>query len=206
MEKGNNSDSKKTLSVKEAAPVWKRKENTLEDYYALPDDIRVELIDGTFYKMEAPSFVHQRLITALWKQIDSFIEKNGGKCVAAIAPLDVRLNRDNKTMVQPDVIVICNHDQITKKRLEGAPDFVAEIVSPSTASVDYVIKTAKYKEAGVREYWILDPEQKRLMIYDFSDNKAPRIQEIKGSADLNIYDGMLMINLDKFAEIIERGY
>lgn len=192
--------------VKESLAYKFRKKYTIEDYYQLPDDMRVELIDGEFFVMEAPSVVHQRIILRLGNQIDSFIQKKGGDCIALISPVDVRLDRDDDTMVQPDVLIICNRNQIDPKRIEGSPDFVAEVISPSTASRDYVKKAAKYKAAGVKEYWIIDPLRRTLTTYDFTDDGVPHLQKLEGKAGVKLYHEELMIDLDELAEIVERGF
>jgi Uma2 family endonuclease len=166
----------------------------------------MELIDGVFYDMAAPTIVHQRIVAALWKQLDAFISRKGGSCVAAFAPIDVRLDRDDDTIVQPDVLIVCDPEQIQKDRIEGAPDFIAEIISPSTGAMDYIRKMAKYEAAGVKEYWIIDPEQRRMLIYDFAKDGIPQIRGLQGKAAVGLYDGELLIDLDLFAEIIERGY
>lgn len=91
--------------------------------------------------------------------------ERGGSCRPLIAPMDTQLDCDEKTMVQPDVAILCRNDKIKKWGIYGAPDFVLEVISPSTRRKDYTKKLSKYMTAGVREYWILDPCQQKLIVY-----------------------------------------
>lgn len=182
----------------------KQGEYTLDDYYALPDERRVELIDGVIYDMTSPMFVHQIIAGEIHGQIREYIQKNKGKCVPAISPVDVQLDCDNKTMVQPDVLIICDPDKIRRFGIFGAPDFVLEVLSPSTRKKDLTLKLSKYIEAGVREYWIIDPKKKLLLTYDFSEEGLPCIYPLEGKVGLAIYEEKLKIDLEKIAEIIEK--
>ena len=139
---------------------------TLDDYYALPDEKRVELIDGVFFDMAAPSSVHQLIQMRLWALIDQCIQKGNCPCKVLAAPFDVQLDRDNKTMVQPDVLIICNQERIRRWGFYGEPDYVAEILSPSTRGKDMLLKLNKYLKAGVREYWVIDPDNLTVIVYD----------------------------------------
>lgn len=101
----------------------------------------------------------------MYRQIANFIMERGGSCRPLIAPMDTQLDCDEKTMVQPDVAILCRNDKIKKWGIYGAPDFVLEVISPSTRRKDYTKKLSKYMTAGVREYWILDPCQQKLIVY-----------------------------------------
>lgn len=182
----------------------KQGEYTLEDYYALPEERRVELIDGVIYDMSTPSFPHQLIVGEVFAQIREYIKKNKGECVPVIAPSDVQLDRDNKTMVQPDVMIICDSEKIHHFGVFGAPDFVLEVLSPSTRKKDLTLKLSKYIEAGVREYWVIDPEKKILIVYDFVEEGMPCIYPLEGEVGLAIYEGKLRIDLEVIAEIIEK--
>ena len=140
---------------------------TLDDYYALPDEQRVELIDGYFYDMSSPTFGHQSIGGEIHRQIANYIMEHGGDCRPFIAPVDVQLDCDNKTMVQPDVGIVCDPSKIKRFGIYGAPDFLVEVISPSTKKKDYALKLSKYMEAGVREYWILDFRQEKILVYFF---------------------------------------
>lgn len=182
----------------------KQGEYTLEDYYALPDERRAELIDGVIYDMSTPSIPHQLIVGEVFAQIREYIRKNKGKCLPVIAPSDVQLDKDNKTMVQPDVMIICDQEKIHHFGVFGAPDFVLEVLSPSTRKKDLTLKLSKYIEAGVREYWIIDPKKKILLVYDFAEEGLPCIYPLEGKVGLVIYEGKLKIDLEVIAEIIEK--
>ncbi len=190
----------------ETAPVYstnlkKQGEYTLEDYYALPDDVRAELIDGELIYLEAPSVIHQQLISELLFEIKLYIRTNNGKCIVLPAPLDVQLDCDDHTMVQPDISVLCHPDRILDKGIYGAPDFCIEIVSPSSRKKDYSKKVIKYMDAGVREYWIVDPKRETVLCYFFEGEDYPELFTFADTIPVHIYEGNLQIS---FADIKSR--
>lgn len=190
------------LSVKEEAVYSVKKQGiyTIDDYRSLPEERRVELIDGYFYDMSAPSPVHQMLTGEVYRQIANFIQKRGGECIPFISPIDVQLDCDEKTMVQPDVVVLCQKDKLKKWGIYGAPDFVLEVLSPSTGRKDCTKKVTKYIDAGVREYWILNPEQKILQIYFFEEASYPMIRGLEHPVSVGIFHGELKIDFSKMLQ------
>ena len=140
---------------------------TIDDIYSLPDGERAELIDGQIYFMAPPATNHQRIVSELHYQIKDYIKRNNGECEVFPAPFAVFLSDNEKNYVEPYISVICDKDKITDKGCEGAPDWVIEIVSPSTKQMDYYKKLFKYHTAGVREYWVVDPERKLVTVYSF---------------------------------------
>ena len=146
---------------------------TEDDYYNLPEDIRAELIDGQIiYNQAAPSRIHQRILSELHITIGNFIKSNGGTCQVYPAPFAVKLSDDGKTIVEPDISVICDRNKLTDKGCSGAPDWIIEIVSPGSRTVDYYNKLFKYRTAGVREYWIIDHERNLVTVYNFQNDSA----------------------------------
>ncbi len=178
-------------------------EYTVKDYYALPDDKRVELIDGVFYDMAAPTFVHQRIGGEIYRQISNFVFENKGSCIPMMSPVDVRLDCDDRTMVQPDVLILCDEKKIMKWGIMGAPEFVAEVLSPSTKRKDCLKKLNKYEEAGVKEYWMIDPQQKKVIVYEFEKESYPTIYGINGQIPVGLYEGKLMIDMNLMEEMIQ---
>jgi Uma2 family endonuclease len=169
----------------------------------LPDDQRVELIDGYFFYMEAPSLVHQRIAGEVYRQIANFIREKQGNCIPFISPIDVQLDCDEHTMVQPDVSILCHEERMTRQCIFGAPDFVLEIISPSTKRKDSIKKLAKYENAGVREYWILDPYEKRILVYFFENEICPAIYGFDKPVPINIYNGELEIDLTEIVQWVQ---
>ena len=164
------SDASRLYEESESGRIWLRQGTyTLDDYLALPDEIRVELIDGVFYDMSSPTNIHQLLAGEIYRVLANFLRTKKGPCLPFIAPADVQLDCDNKTILQPDVFVVCDRKKIPANRVFGAPDLVIEILSPSTRKKDISIKTNKYLNAGVREYWIVDPSKQKVLVYLFED-------------------------------------
>ncbi|MBQ8588988.1 MAG: Uma2 family endonuclease [Firmicutes bacterium] len=189
----------------ELGPIKKQGEYTLEDYYDMPEERRVELIDGVIYDMTAPHQVHQRITTAIWGTLEAYIRKRNGKCVAFTSPADVRLMKDDKTMVQPDVFVVCDRNKLTGYTVEGAPDLIIEILSPSTIRKDMLVKLSKYVEAGVREYWMVDPKKKKVIVYlsedgDLVEDLDVKIYGFDDQVPVMIFDGECFVDMKTIYE------
>lgn len=176
----------------------KAKNYTYADYLTWKDGRRYEIIDGEVIDMTpAPSFEHQEICGALYSEFRSFLR--GQKCRAVIAPFDVVFSRKNesfkelKTVLQPDISIICDPEKIEKNAAFGAPDLVVEVVSPSTASHDNVKKRNTYEQAGVREYWLVYPEERYVRVYQL-DTKGKFGKE-------NTYDETARIQVGIFPDL-----
>jgi Uma2 family endonuclease len=137
----------------------------------LPDGERAELIDGVVYDMAPPNTRHQAISGELYGEIRSYIKSKKGKCKVFAAPFAVYLNNDDLNYVEPDISVICDPEKLDEKGCNGAPDFIIEILSPSNKKWDYLIKQKIYQEAGVREYWIVDPAEETVNVFLLSDGQ-----------------------------------
>lgn len=198
---GKDHDTEKWLSPRDyiegnlARNMRQPGDYTIDDYRALPDDRRAELIDGYFYDMASPSTVHQRLSGMLFGSFYSYIRENGGSCEVFSAPFDVQLDEDERTMVQPDLVVICDPGKVKEWGIFGAPDLVVEILSPSTKRKDRTLKMTKYGDAGVREYWIVDPEKERTTVSRFEEEMPVSFYPFTAEIPVGIYGGELRIRL-----------
>lgn len=169
---------------------------TIEDIYALPDGQRAELIDGQMYMMAPPIRIHQKLISQFTKVIGNYIDAKHGTCEVYPAPFAVFLNKDDLNYVEPDISVICNKDKLNDKGCNGAPDWIIEIVSPSSQQMDYGIKLFKYRTAGVREYWIVNPQKETVTVFDFEQEKKSCQYDFEEDIPVCIYED-LIINIAK---------
>jgi len=160
---------------------------TIEDIYALPEGQRAELIDGKMYMMAPPRTNHQRVLSRLHQRIANYISLHNGDCEVFPAPFAVFLNADDKTYVEPDISVICDKNKIDENGCKGAPDWVIEITSPSNQSHDYLRKLKLYMDAGVREYWIVDSERNRILVYNF-EHATMEEYTFKDSVKAGIYE------------------
>lgn len=145
-------------------------EYSQDAYWSLPEGCRAELIDGVLYDGTPPSAEHQALVVEISGELRNHLRAQGGRCRVFVAPFAVNLTADERTWVEPDVLVVCDPSKISKRGCEGAPDLVVEVVSPSSVGMDYFTKAVCYCDAGVREYWIVDPLQQRTATYYFGQD------------------------------------
>ena len=191
------------MEVKETARQYGQAERyAYADYAKWDDGDRYELIDGVAYLMSAPTVAHQRLIGRFFRQLAAFLD--GKKCEVLIAPLDVCLNAmgdDDGTVVQPDLLVVCDQSKLDEKRCNGAPDMIIEIISPSASRQDRIKKLNKYMQAGVREYWIADPDDKAVAAHILEDGKyVINAYDETGSIASNVLEGCVISLQSVFAE------
>ena len=168
-------------------PLPKSNTYTIDDIYALPEGQRAELIDGQIYDMAPPSPMHQELVMELSATLRDYIKKNGGPCKVYPAPFAVFLNEDDRNYVEPDISVICDSSNVDNRGYQGAPDFIIEIVSPSSQRMDYLTKLFKYRTAGVREYWIVNPLQRTVQVYSFEGTEDSTQYSFDDKITVTIY-------------------
>lgn len=163
---------------------------TIDDIYALPDGERAELIDGQIYMMAPPSRTHQDILSFLHLAIGNHIAKNNGNCRVYPAPFAVFLSANDSKYLEPDISVICDKNKLNDRGCNGAPDWIIEIVSPSSRVMDYYTKLSLYREAGVREYWIVDPVKHSTLVYNMEQGAAPTIYSLTDTIKTNIYENL----------------
>ena len=164
---------------------------TAEEYFKTPETNKhMELRDGEIVNFATPTPQHQDVVGGLYSEIRSFIRTNGGDCKPFVSPLDVKL--DDYNVVQPDVFVICDPSKYDDKRCYGAPDWCIEVLSTNRRD-DLVEKLALYSKFGVREYWIVDPKNSKVLVYFFNDTASPDIYTFDTAIPVGIYDGKLNI-------------
>ncbi|MCC6473401.1 MAG: Uma2 family endonuclease [Burkholderiales bacterium] len=184
---------------------------TYADYLIWPDEPRCELVDGIAYAMAlAPSPEHQGFVVHLSYQLVRALE--GTPCRVFVAPLDVRLADPQAgddavdTVVQPDLLVVCDASKIDERGVRGAPDWIAEVLSPATASHDQIIKLSAYERAGVREYWLVHPGDRIVTVYRLAGGRYGRaaIHELSGALPIDALPGA-SIDWDRIPPLPSRG-
>lgn len=144
---------------------------TIEDIYALPDGVRAELIDGRLYYLATPTRTHQKLAGGMYLSVANYIHSHNGTCEVYIPPFAVYPFHDEEAYLEPDLTVVSDLSKLDEMGCHGAPDWVVEVLSPGTSSKDMGIKLFRYRAAGVREYWIINPEKKIVIVYDFTEKE-----------------------------------
>lgn len=192
--------------INKSSSAWKLKDGseplkTIDDYYKESEFRRIELIQGVFYDMAAPTATHQMFVTEILGEFRNHVIKNKGTCLPLAAPVDVQLNEDNITMVEPDILILCDKDKLRKNKIFGAPDLTVEIVSKSSGSYDRITKLSQYMNAGVREYWIIDTFTDEILVYFFEESYAPKRYGFNDKVPVNIWNGECVVN---FEEIMTR--
>ncbi len=162
---------------------------TFDDVDALPDDVRAELIDGEMFIMQSPGEPHQDILGELFWVIKSYLKKGNRRCKAYMG-LGAFVKRDKYNYLIPDISVICDRDRLEEKGCQGSPDWVIEIVSPSTRKRDYEQKLALYRETGTREYWIVDRKKDAVSVYRFEQGGEVEQYLLSDCVKVGIYDDL----------------
>lgn len=177
---------------------------TFADCLTWDENKRVEIIYGEAFLMAAPSSIHQEISMEISRQFANYLE--GKKCRVYPAPFDVRLFEKGgdapenvDTVVEPDISIVCDNGKIDMYGCKGAPDLIVEILSPSSLRNDRLVKLRLYQRAGVKEYWIVDPENKTVQVFLLDDSGTLQPHEDYGREDVakaNVLDGCF-IELNK---------
>lgn len=166
-----------------------KRDFTVKDVENLPQDIRAELIDGQIFYFAAPALTHQRILGDLYMKIRTYIEGQNGPCEVFMAPVSVCLADERKNYLEPDIIVVCDPDRLQEDGCHGAPDFIIEITSKSTEKRDYGMKMLKYRTAGVKEYWVVDPFRETVMAYWFEDETQNCLYGFREEVKCRLFPG-----------------
>ncbi len=197
--------------VRETPPMYTAKPEknggyTLKDYLALPEEQRVELIDGVFYDMAVPTALHQIIGGFLYKKLLDHTLTHKDSCIPLMSPVDVQLDENDKTVVQPDVMIVCDRSRFQNGRIFGAPDCLVEVLSPSTRKKDMQLKLYKYANAGVREYWMIDPDKKTIVVYDLEHEEFPVIYGFEDSIPVKVWEGACVIDFKEISDYVSFLY
>lgn len=168
---------------------------TIADIQLLPDGEHAELINGELFMMAPPSVRHQRIIRDLSTRIFDYIKSKNGTCEVLWSPIGVVLTDDGKNYLEPDIIVVCDKSKLNDEYCMGAPDWVIEVVSPSSTTMDYMRKMDEYHKAGVREYWIVDPLQEKTTVYHWNDQSKQTTQD-----EMKVYDFGVKIKVEIYED------
>lgn len=160
------------------------------------DDKNIELIDGKLIFSQAPLLNRQIMVQNIGEIIKKFIDKSHGKCKMFNGGVNVAIDEDEYSLLIPDIVVLCDESKLNDIGVNGAPDFVLEVVSKSTRRIDYNDKMHKYMHAGVREYWIVDPDKEKVTVYISGEPMMAYVYSFEDDIPVGIYDGELKISIN----------
>ena len=171
---------------------------TLENIHQLGEDKQIELLDGHLIYNEAPNVKHQLLVQNIGRVIDAYISANNGNCRMFNVGINLYFEDDDNTLLIPDIVVLCDDSKLGESGITGSPDWIIEVVSPSTRRADYNNKMHKYMCQGVREYWIIDPEKERVTTYIQGEPMMAYVYGFEDVIPVYIYDGQLEIRIKDY--------
>lgn len=172
------------------------------DSLKLSYDMGAERMDGELICPEKPTTGHQVLVSQLILQFGRFIEETGKNDLVLPSPFCVYPDSDEKTVLQPDISVVCHRERLGRDGLMGAPDLIMEITSSVTRKRDLGRKMCRYLEAGVREYWVLDSKTRNVLVYCFEQDELPAVYSFEDEIPVSIWEGKLRICLQKAAVVL----
>lgn len=178
----------------------KDRKYTYADYLSWSEDERVEIINGTPYSQAAPSRIHQKVLSELHRQIANFLV--GKVCEVYPAPFHVVLDfekasneEDMENIFEPDITIVCDKAKLDDAGCKGSPDMIVEIILPSSARRDKMVKFNKYEQAGVKEYWIIEPQEKIVSVFTLQENQRygrPGLYSDEDQIHVTIFDDLII--------------
>lgn len=183
----------------------KQGEFTIDDLLSTPEGVRMELIDGFLYSMSSPTSIHQAIVSRAYLQIATAIDEYGGDCTIFGTPVDTMIDPEyDRDSFEPDLSIVCDKSKLMNDKhiVIGAPDFVMEVLSPSTMARDRVQKHHKYLSGGVREYWIVDPFTQEIMVSLSGDEIRVRYYSFDDVVPLSIFGGKISVDFAKITKYL----
>lgn len=183
--------------------VFSAEKDTAGEEYAPGKQRKMEVMDGVLYEPSSSGTLHQDIVFYIHKSFYEYIREKQKSCRVFEAPIDVFLEGDKNSRVEPDLIVVCDPEKIHGSGIFGTPDFVLEVLSKESRKKDMTIKLQKYMDTGVREYWMIDPDKEKLIIYNFMEEEFfPSVYLLRGKAPVAVFSDGFEISLEEVAEII----
>ena len=171
--------------------------SNINEFKELGEDRTIELIDGKIISTDDRFFPqHQMTVQDLGYQIEDYIQKNKLKCENIYGGINVRLDEDDYTLAAPDIVVVFDENKLTEDCIEGAPEFVAEIVSPCSRYIDYNTKMHKYMMAGVKEYWVVDYEKEKVSVFIEGEPMTTHLYGFDEQIPVYVFDNKLVIKIN----------
>lgn len=176
----------------------KNKKYTYADYLTWSEEERWEIINGVPYLQAAPTWQYQAVLLELARQFANYLQDKS--CRVFTAPFDLRIpeanEKDEETtnVVQPDIIIICDNSGLKKTGYYGVPELIIEVVSPSTGQKDKIEKFNLYEKAGVKEYWIVEPDEKVVMVFTLEEGRygRPQMYSEEDKVKVSIFDDLVI--------------
>ena len=203
-------DERTPLEVREEVAKYKVKDGDytgdILDGMDLPEDFRFDLIDGQLYYLATPTIDHQTVVEEVYLQIRDHIKKNKGKCIVRDLPTTLEFDEKNRPI--PDLFILCDKSKLGGDKIYGAPDFIMEVLSPSTRLKDLTVKLNCYAKAGVREIWFADLKNEKVIVYTFNDpeDNIINIYTFSDEIPVAIFDGRLKIDMKAVKKAVDDFY
>lgn len=193
-----------TLRALEKVFLEKRDESAGESRitYGKEAGIREESYEGKVYNMEQPTCVHQLFAGEIYRQIQSYLVSQKGGSMAILAPVKVWLDSEGQTIVQPDICIVKERNKLRLDGIHGIPDMVIEVISAESKQRDSYLKLAKYQEAGVKEYWIVDPDSRKVVVYAFEQDICPQIYKFEDLVPVSVFNGQISVDFKEVSEFV----
>ena len=193
-----------TLRALEKVFLEKRDESAAESRitYGKEAGIREEAYEGKVYNMEQTNCIHQLFAGEIYRQIQNYLVSQKSGSMAVLAPVKVWLDSEGQTIVQPDICIVKERNKLKQDGIHGIPDMIIEVISVESRQRDSYLKLAKYQEAGVKEYWIVDPDSRKVVVYAFEQDICPQVYKFEDIVPVAVFNGQISVDFKDVSEFV----